>query len=550
MTYNLQKKHYLLIGAWFIINLLQAFFTGLHSDESYYWMFSRNLDWGYFDHPPMAALFIYGGYSLLPGEIGVRLLMVILSAITFALILNELKERDDIFFVTLFMLSFPLVHTHISGFLAIPDVPLLFFTMLFLLLYRKFLEKPSATVSLALGIISAAMIYSKYHAFLIIGLTVLSNLRLLRNKFFWLTAGVSVLLLLPHVWWQIDHGFPTFKYHLIERAKPLRVKHITDYLLNQLLMAGPLTGVLVFWKLTAFKPASKFDRALMFNILGFYAILFILSFKNRIEAHWTAAIMPMLMLATYPLIKNDPSVKLWFKRLALPVILLMLLYRVYLAADFIPNTGHAKITFYNRKASAMEIKEMAGGKKVGFFNNYAAVSNYIFYTGDSAVHLSTPEYRFCQYDLWNEEQFAQGEPVFAIQSKHLNPPHLKRMKTGEMKGYILIEEFQPLTGLEIHGEKVEVTGSGISFVVNLMNASQNPIFTGHVSEPVLAIMQNDAEIKTVPLSSSGIRTIEPRETATLKFTVNLDMLDPDKPFALYTRSRENVRGKLKIVEPQ
>ncbi|NOR75149.1 MAG: hypothetical protein GQ525_08310, partial [Draconibacterium sp.] len=46
---NLRKPHYMIIGIWFAINILQAIFTGLHSDESYYWMYSQNLDWGFFD---------------------------------------------------------------------------------------------------------------------------------------------------------------------------------------------------------------------------------------------------------------------------------------------------------------------------------------------------------------------------------------------------------------------------------------------------------------------------------------------------------------------
>jgi hypothetical protein len=382
---NLKKNHYILIGAWLLINLLQAAFTGLHSDESYYWMYSQNLDWGYFDHPPMAALLIYAGHALVPGELGVRLLIVLISAVTFMLILNELNEQEDFSFLTVFMLSFPLIHTHIAGFLAIPDVPLLFFTMLFLILYRKFLHSPGVRLAVLMSLVLAAMIYSKYHAFLVIGFTLLSNLKLLRNKFFWLTAVVTLLLLLPHVWWQVVNDFPTFKYHLIERAKPLRLKHITDYLLNQLLMAGPLTGILVLWKFSGFKIKSDFDRALVFNVIGFYGIFFVLSFKNRIEAHWTAAIMPMLMLATYRLIIDDKRIKWWFVRLAFPVIILMLAYRVYLAVDALPNVGHAKITFYQREASALEIKQLADGKKVGFFDNYAAISNYIFYTGDSAV---------------------------------------------------------------------------------------------------------------------------------------------------------------------
>ncbi|MFW6246314.1 MAG: ArnT family glycosyltransferase, partial [Tangfeifania sp.] len=486
----LQKQHYYILGAWFIINLLQSVFTGLHSDESYYWMYSENLAWGYFDHPPMVALLIHIGHLLLPGEIGVRLILVLMSTATLALIFNEIRETKDLFFATIFVLSFPLIHTHIAGFLAIPDVPLLFFTLLFLIFYRKFLEQPGIKLSVIMALVIAAMIYSKYHAFLVVGFTVLSNLKLLRNKYFWITVLLTMVLLVPHMWWQVSNEFPTFKYHLVERTKPFRLKYVFPNIMNQLLMAGPLTFVLIFWKLLKVDVKNKFTRALVFNILGFYILFFLLSFKNRIEAHWAAAIIPMLMLATYPLIKQHPKIKLWFRRLALPVIVLFFLYRIYLALDVIPNVGYTKITFYNREAHAMEIKEMANGRKVGFFNNYAAVSNYIFYTGDSAVHLSTPNYRFNQYDLWNEEKYAEGETLFAIQSKHLNPPHLQKMKTGQMKGYIIIEKFQSLTGLALEVVSVETADNKIKFDIQLTNTNQHPVSTDHISEPVLGIMQN------------------------------------------------------------
>jgi hypothetical protein len=542
---NLTRKHYYLIGAWFLINLLQAVFTGLHSDESYYWMYSENLDWGFFDHPPMAALFIHLGHLLLPGEQGVRLFIILLSTATFALILNELNEKEDLFFLGVFVLSFPLIHTHVAGFLAIPDVPLLFFTLWFLILYRKFLNKPSWLLSVLLAFIIAAMIYSKYHAFLVIGFTVLSNLKLLRNKYFWLTVVVSVLLLIPHVWWQIENEFPTFKYHLVERAKPFRLKHITDNLLNQLVMAGPLTGVLVFWKLFKFKIRNDFDRALIFNIVGFYLVLFLLSFKNRIEAHWAAAIMPMLILATFPLVKNDIKIKKWFIRLAVPVIVLILLFRIYLALDVIPNVGYTKITFYNREAHALEIKELAQGKKVGFFDNYAAISNYIFYTGDSAVHLSTPTYRFNQYDLWNEEKYAEGEPVFAMQSKHLNPPNLQRMATGQEKGFVIIEKFQSLKGLEINVLNTSEKRDGFQFEVSLNNTNTHAIQIVHISNPVLAVMQNRDEIVSVSLSSSiSKQKIEPGEEVTIHLSVPQGKINIKFPVTVYTRTKENIRGEI------
>jgi len=542
---NLNKKHYYILGVWFVINLMQSIFTGLHSDESYYWMYSENLAWGYFDHPPMAAFLIHIGHLILPGEIGVRLILLILSTATLALILNELKERYDYFFLTVFVLSFPLIHTHIAGFLAIPDIPLLFFTLLFLLVYRKFIEHANLKLSLILGILAALMIYSKYHAFLVIGLTVLSNLRLLKNKYFWLSAILGLLFLTPHIFWQITNEFPTFKYHLVERAKPFRLKYVFPNLLNQLLMAGPLTGVLVFWKLSKIKIKDKFQRALIFNILGFYILFFLLSFKNRIEAHWGAAIIPMLMFLTYPLISGDARFKLWFKRLALPIIILMFFYRAYLALDIIPNVGYTKITFYNREKHAIEIKEHANGMKVGFFNNYAAISNYIFYTGDSAVHLSTPTYRFNQYDLWNDEQYTEGENVFTVQSKHLNPPNLSRMATGQMKGFITIENFQSLNGLMVEVEKISMQEDQIQFGFQLTNQKEYPVYTEHISKPVLGIMQDDQELQTIPLSrSSAKKEINPGESAKLILKLSTEKIDFIAPLLIYTRSKNNVRGEI------
>lgn len=528
-----------------MINLIQSIFTGLHSDESYYWMYSQNPAWGYFDHPPMIAILIRAGYSLLPGEAGIRLVLVLLSTITLAMILNELNEQKELFFLTVFVFSFPLVHTHIAGFLALPDAPLLFFTVLFLVLYRKFILQPGLKLSITMAIVISAMIYSKYHAFLILGFTVLSNLKLLRQKYFWIIVVLSLLLLSPHIYWQIRNEFPTFRYHLVERAKPFRLKYVLPYLRDQLIIAGPITGVIVYWKLTKFRIRDNFDKALIFNILGFLIIFLLMSFKNRIEAHWTAAVTPMLMIAVYPLISSTQKTKIWFKRLAVPVIALMLLFRIYLAMDVIPDVGRVKRTFYNREEHAKEIKNMAGGRKAGFFNNYAALSNYIFYSGDSAVQLSTPNYRYTQYDLWDEEKYARGEELFAIQSKDLNPPNLTKMVTGQMKGYIIIEEFQPLEGLTIDLVNTEKTGLEIIFDFILTNTNDYTICTEHISIPALAVKQNRNEIDFVPLTYSSERyKIEPQGSASIQITIPDYRVDREVPLEFYTRSKNMIRGEI------
>lgn len=546
---NLDRYHYLLLGIWTLINFIQAISTGLHSDESYYWMYSQHLDWGYFDHPPMVALLIFLGSSLLPGEIGVRLLFVLLSTLSLALILYELKEKRNHFFLTVFVFSFPLVHTHIAGFLAIPDIPLIFFSLLFLIAYKNFIQNQNWQNMVILGLIIPAMIYSKYHAFLIIGFTLISNIKLLKSKYFYGIVLISILLLIPHILWQINNQFPTFRYHLVERAKPLQLKYLSPYILGTIAVIGPLTAFVMFWKLFRIKIEYHYPKALRYNIIGFLILFFVMSFKNRIEIHWLSAIIPMIIFLTYPIIQNDTKTQVWFNRFAIPVILLLLLFRVYIAFDVLPNVGSLKITFYNRKKSALEIKELANGKSVGFFNNYAAISNYIFYTHDPAVHLSTPNYRFCQYDFWNDENRMNNKSLFAIQSKNLNPPSIVKLTTGEEKGFIVIENFQPLNGLTIEIQKIIDNQNNYDFTCILHNTNSYPLYTNHISAPVLAIMVNKVEIASIPLlTSTEPERIKEHAEGIITFSLCKTLFQKITHFQIYTRTKENIRGEFKSVE--
>ena len=62
------------------LRLLAAAFTPITFDEAYYWMWSKHLAGGYYDHPPMVALVIRLG-TLIAGdtELGVRLVSILLA---------------------------------------------------------------------------------------------------------------------------------------------------------------------------------------------------------------------------------------------------------------------------------------------------------------------------------------------------------------------------------------------------------------------------------------------------------------------------------------
>src|SRR5215208_6223729 len=126
------------VVAWTILNLMQAYFTGLDGDEAYYWMFSRHLQWGYFDHPPMVALSVKLGELIGHGPVFTRLGTVFFSAGAVYFGFKALPAHLQN--VNLYVLSFAsAIVLHMYGFIVTPDSSLFFFTALFFYAYRLYL---------------------------------------------------------------------------------------------------------------------------------------------------------------------------------------------------------------------------------------------------------------------------------------------------------------------------------------------------------------------------------------------------------------------------
>src|SRR5882757_4597775 len=137
----LQKHHRLAFySAWIILGLIQSRFTELLDDEAYYWVYSKFPDWGYFDHPPMTAMLIKMGYFIFHNELGVRLFFLLLNILSL-LIIEKLLDKERPFLFYGIVLSLAVLQ--LSGFSAVPDTPLIFFTALFFWCYKRFLWRAS-----------------------------------------------------------------------------------------------------------------------------------------------------------------------------------------------------------------------------------------------------------------------------------------------------------------------------------------------------------------------------------------------------------------------
>lgn len=223
---------------WFVLNILQVSLMELTSDEGYYWFYAQHLQWGYYDHPPMIAAMIKLGTAFFPGELGVRFFNVVSStaslALFFSLLPDEYKRKSRTYLV---LSSAPLLHY--LTFLVFPDGPLLFFSLLFLVVYKRFLQKESIATAVLLGLSLALMAYSKYHGALVLLFTVAANPKLLKSGYFYGSLFLAALLFAPHLWWQYQHQFPTLKYHLGGRTGQWSVRHVGEYISQQAVAIGP-----------------------------------------------------------------------------------------------------------------------------------------------------------------------------------------------------------------------------------------------------------------------------------------------------------------------
>jgi Dolichyl-phosphate-mannose-protein mannosyltransferase len=407
---------FIFLAIWGILNLVQARFTPLNNDEAYYWMYSKQLAWGYFDHPPMIALMIKIGYLFFHNELGVRLIVVLSQLVALSVIWkltdeNIRRKKENILLFFMIVVILPVYN--IFGFIATPDAPLILFSAVFLLQYKRFLKRESWPNTILLGISIAALMYSKYHGALLILLIIISNPALLRNIKFYSAVVLSVILFFPHLVWQYSNGFPSVKYHLVDRVSSFNPVHVPEYLASQFFFHNPYLLIALILIMIKVKPKNLFDKALYYILAGFFVFFFISSFRYRVEAQWTAVISIPVIIILF----NNIDFKSWIRKgikwAAIIMFPLFLLARFACIVDFLP-VHYFKNEFHKKKQWSSDISKFAGDRPVVFTNSYQRPAVYTFYTGKFAYTLDNLAYRKTQYDLWDYEEKVHGKEVLYV----------------------------------------------------------------------------------------------------------------------------------------
>lgn len=466
------KALFYFILAWLVVNILQAYFTGMDGDETYYWTYSQHLQWGYFDHPPMVALSIRLGELFHHGPLFTRLGTILFSCgaayFGFKALPENLQNVKWYILVFTSVLIF-----HIYGFITTPDASLLFFTALFFYAYKLYLRKDNFSNILFLSLSIIGMLYSKYHGVLPVFFTFLSNPKLIFKRSAWLVIIIAFAAFIPHLWWQYSHDWPTVRYHLFERNKGnYSIDKTTNYILGQLLIFGPFTTIVALIAILKRKVGKDiYLRAHRFTFFGALLFFLLSSLSKNVEPHWTLIAGISFVVLVMQLIESSTEkFRKIFYRLAFVNIFLIAMTRIVVAFPFYPvnKIDRLQVQIYSH-SWADSLYKHAAGTPVVFVDNYTYPSIYKYYHPEElSTCYSSIYYRKNNFNLENEEVF-NNKTVYAIRQIKVAGDDIE-MKSKYVPTYLhRVDSFKAITGLKINWlNKIEEADKSQKINVDLL----------------------------------------------------------------------------------
>ena len=291
---------------WWIALLVKTVFAiclPLSNDEAYYWVWGHNPQLSYFDHPAFVGwLFWFGTFFESIGN-AARLPGVVLGHCTLLIwhqiLKPSLNEKNERFWL-LFVLLSPFFG--VGSLIITPDVPMMFFWSLSLLLLRKLIEKPKASLYLAFGAALGVGFCAKYMIVLFVPTALLwlgwsGQWRKIRMSYVPLTIIAGLLCCFPVLYWNSQNEWASFLFQL-KHGLGGEKRHATwplEYLGGQIGILFPTTIYFALKKRKVGQPDLSFLRFFGWVPIAFF---FYTSFKARVEANWpTMAHLPLLSLA-------------------------------------------------------------------------------------------------------------------------------------------------------------------------------------------------------------------------------------------------------------
>ena len=400
-----------LLAAALLVNSFYNTTLPLHFDEAYYWVWSQQLQWSYFDHPPLIAYLIRLATFFGHAEWQIRLVPLLCSAMTgwgiWRLGNDMFGSEVGLKALVIFLLS-PLAQIGFA--LATPDSPLILgWTAAIFFTYKAVFEQKKA-LYIAAGFAAGFSLLAKYTAVLLLpGLVLFFVFSARRDelKSPWPYAGIlaALLVFFPVLLWNAGHDWVSFRFQLahgLANERVLNQKTLGEFIAVQALALNPVFFLSFLWL-----GAKRFREAFTEERQAFllWPCLFVLVFFGyaslfkRVEGNWAApAYVTGSILLAYWL---DASRQKWLYKTGIVMGLAMtMLLKVPELFDFLPKQIVMKRQVLGYDEMFRSAGSLIADSEMVLAADYKLASLAWYYLpGNPVVHVVTQS-RPSQYDYW------------------------------------------------------------------------------------------------------------------------------------------------------
>lgn len=406
------KIYFATLGLLFLIHIGVAQILPITEDEAYYWAWSRNPSWSYFDHPPMVAWLIrFSTFILGDSPLAIRTPAILVHFFLFYQLGSFSQNKTILYFLLFAPLSV------FGAILMTPDIPLFLFWSLYVLwglsiekeltqwsddpVSRVYRKSPISIFSWAKGGAWLGLgLLSKYTMALAPACLFLLWVFSYRPKS-WLSGflihlGIAGLFFFPVLYFNYTHQFAPFLFQWIHMKQPAPSAFWLSYLGTQILLLGALPFFLlpwVVWKWPLLKthPTYRVCTALFLIPMIFFLYK---STQNFLEANWgLVAYLSFWPLAAFFFHNTSFKPFAWFSvgvSFLIPILFSVIL-GIHLFTP-IPWIRLSQDRFYKLVSHAQLMKEVQGSvpEKSSipvFLPNYQWVSFFRFYGFQNAYQL-------------------------------------------------------------------------------------------------------------------------------------------------------------------
>jgi 4-amino-4-deoxy-L-arabinose transferase-like glycosyltransferase len=288
-----------------LVRALASALMPLTGDEAYYWEWSRQLAFGYADHPPMVAYgiaaFSWLGHTPLAVRAASLLWGLVAAYAAFDFVAVASRDRVAAAWAAFAVTTVPLAQLTF-GF-ATPDAPYLAAWACSLALAQRALLSDKRGWWIALGFALAAALLSRIMAIaLFVGIAGLCGWEVARKRVAIggpaLAIVVALVLYVPFLVWNASHHWVTFAFAVAGRHHivTFNIGHVLAYAVFVAIACWFGATILVF-RLFRVREAGPWLRIAYVTALPLLALLLILSAFESVEVYWAAGAALSLLLA-------------------------------------------------------------------------------------------------------------------------------------------------------------------------------------------------------------------------------------------------------------